>query len=147
MRPGGPLNPGPDSAGPGLTVGARRRIGRRTLSAGGLRVRVRTDEAAEVSVTYRSADISRVRGRGGGTDRPRTVTLARAGARLDRAGERIVRLRLGRGARARLRRHRRAFRARVLVVARDGAGNTTSAVRTVSVGPGARRRRRRSRRR
>ena len=143
VRPRGPLNPGPDGAGPRLSVGARRRIGRRTLGAAGLRVRVRTDEAAEVSVTYRSADISRVRGRGGSTDRPRTVTLARGGARLDRAGERIVRLRLGRGARARLRRHRRAFRARVLVVARDGAGNRSSAVLTVSVGPRARRRRRR----
>jgi len=145
-RPDGPLNPGPDATGPRLSVGSRKRIGSRTLGTAGLRVRVRVDEAAQVSVAYRSADILRVPGRGGSTPRPKTVTLARAFQRFERPGEVVARLKLGRNARLRLRRRKRSFRARVLVVARDGAGNRATAVRTVSVGAQAKRRRRRVRR-
>ncbi|MBA2793580.1 MAG: DUF839 domain-containing protein [Thermoleophilaceae bacterium] len=145
VRPNGPLNPGPDGAGPKLTVGSRRRIPRRTLATKELRVRVRVDEAAEVSVAYRSADILRAPGLGGSTPRPKTVTLARTSARFDRGGEVIARLRLGRTARLRLRRRTRPVRARLLVVARDGAGNRSSVVQTIVIGraPGGRRRGRR----
>ncbi len=144
-RPGGPLNPGPDSAGPQLRLGSRPRIGRGNLARTGLRVRVGVDEAVEVSVAYRSADLLRVRGRGGSTERPRTVTLARATERFDRGGETVPRLRLRPNARRRVRRARRSFRTQILVVARDGAGNRTSVVRSVRVGS-VRRRRRRHRR-
>lgn len=145
VRPNGPLNPGPDTNGPKLTVGSRKRIVRRTLVKQGLRVRVRVDEAAQVSVAYRSADILRVPGLGGSTPRPKTVTLARASATFDRGGEVIARLRLGKNARSRLRRRARPVKARVLVVARDAAGNRSSVVRTVVVGRAVKRARRRRR--
>lgn len=147
IRPNGPLNPGPDGAGPTLTVGSRSRIARRTLTTQGLRVRVRVSEPAEVSVAYRSADILRIPGMGGSTPRPKTVTLARAAATFERGGEVVARLKLGRNARLRLRRHRRRVKAQVLVVARDGAGNRSTAVRTVVVGKAPARKRRRAKRR
>jgi len=146
MRPSGPLNPGPDGGGPGLTVGTRKRIPRRTLTRKGLNVRVRVDEPAQVSVAYRSADILRVPGKGGSTPRPKTVTLARTGVRFERGGEVIARLRVGTTARALLRRRPRPVRARILVVARDGAGNRSSAVRTIFIGRAPRRRRSRPKR-
>ena len=141
VRPRGPLNPGPDGAGPRLSVGARRRIGRRTLRAAGLRLRVRD----RVRRPRGERDLSQ-RGHPAGA-RPRREHRStedgdpRACRRPhDRADQPIARLPLGRDARARVRRRRRAFRARVLVVARDGAAMS---IPTASVGPRARRRRRR----
>lgn len=146
VRPNGPLNPGPDRAGPSLRLGARRSIRRSVLARGGLPVRITVDEAAEITVLYRSADLARLPGRGGSSDRPRVLNLVRATERFDRSGEAVPRLLPGPVGRRRLRRNRRRIRTQILAVARDGAGNTTTAVRELTVGPAQRRRRRGGRR-
>ena len=145
-RPGGPLNPGADGRRPAVTAGAAKAVGRSALTKKGLAVRVAADEAATVSITLDSLDLARVKGKGGSTPRPRRVKLAAAETVLERpGGEVALRLKLDRRARRALARRRKKLRMRVLVSARDGAGNVRTATRTVRVGavPSARRRKKR----
>ena len=63
------------------------------------------------------------------------MKLAAAETVLERrGGEVVLRLKLGRRARRSLARRRKKLRMRVLVSARDGAGNVRTATRTVRVG-------------
>ncbi|HYI37823.1 MAG TPA: hypothetical protein VEX39_14520, partial [Thermoleophilaceae bacterium] len=122
-------------------------VGRSALTRKGLSVRVDTDEAATVSITLDSLDLASVKGRGGSTRRPRRVKLATAEVVVERpGGQAAVRLKLSRRARRALGRRRKRVRARVLISARDGAGNVRTASRTVKVGAAAKRRRRKKRR-
>lgn len=141
-RPGGPLNPGADGRRPAVTTGAAKAVGRSALTKKGLAVRVNADEAATVSITLDSLDLARVKGKGGSTPRPKRVKLATVETVLERpGGQALVRLKLDRRARRALARRRKKLRLRVLVSARDGAGNVRTATRTVKVGAVARRRR------
>ena len=88
-----------------------------------------------MSITLDSLDLASVKGRGGSTRRPRRVKLAAAEVVVERpGGQAAVRLKLDRRARRALARRRKSVRARVLVSARDGAGNVRTAARTVKVG-------------
>jgi hypothetical protein len=130
-RSSGPLREAQDETNAALRVAVRRRIGRRALLRRGLVVEVRAPAGARVSVVLDSADLARG-ARQNGTERPRTVVLARRRFRgLDRA--RRPRLRLGPTARRRLSRRRRGFGARLLVTARLGDGRRLSAVRRIRV--------------
>jgi secreted PhoX family phosphatase len=115
-----------------LDVSVRPRIGRRTLLRSGLEARVRAPVGAQVSVRLDTADLLRIAGPDGTTDRPRTVML---GARRFRGLRRTrrPRLRLGPSARRRLLRHRKPLTARLLVAARLPDGRRLSAVRHVRV--------------
>jgi secreted PhoX family phosphatase len=115
-----------------LEVRVRRLIGRERLLRSGLQARVRAPAGSQVSVRLDTADLVRIPGPEGTTDRPRTVTL---GARRFRGMRRtrIPRLRLGPGARRRLLRHRKPLTARLLVTARLPDGRRLSAVRRVRV--------------
>jgi hypothetical protein len=143
-RPSGPLNPGADGRRPAVTAKAAKAVGRAGLAKKGLLVRVDADEAATISITLDSLDLAGVKGRGGSTRRPRRVKLASAETLLERpGGQAAVRLKLDRRARRALARRRKGVRARVLVSARDGAGNVRTAARTVKVGAVKRRRKKR----
>jgi hypothetical protein len=143
-RPSGPLNPGADGRRPAVTAKAAKAVGRAGLAKKGLLVRVDADEAATISITLDSLDLASVKGRGGSTRRPKRVKLASAETLLERpGGQAAVRLKLDRRARRALARRRKGVRARVLVSARDGAGNVRTAARTVRVGAVKRRRKKR----
>jgi hypothetical protein len=142
LRPSGPLNPGPDSDAPQVAVRVARKVARRSLLRRGLAVRVGVPEGARVAIALRTPDLSRRPGRGGSTARPRSVRLAKARGRVERGGSRRLRLHLGRGGRARLRRRPKALNARLIVSSVDGAGNRTIVARLVRVGRLRRRRRR-----
>lgn len=140
-RPGGPLNPAADDRKPAVAARAAKAVGRTALTKKGLAVRVDADEAATVSVTLDSLDLASVKGRGGSTRRPKRVKLAAAETVLERpGGQASLRLKLDRKARRALARRRKSVRVRVLVSARDGAGNVRTATRTVKVGAVRRRR-------
>ncbi len=146
-RPSGPLNPGGDDGRPAVRAGAAKAVGRSPLVRKGLAVRVNTDEAATVSITLDSLDLARTKGKGGSTQRPRRVTLATAEAVIERGGgQAAMRMKLDRRARRALARRRRKLRMRLLVSARDGAGNVRTTARTVRVGAVPKRRRRKKRR-
>ena len=146
-RPGGPLNPGADGRRPAVTTKAAKAVGRSALAKKGLAVAVKADEASTVSITLDSLDLSRVKGRGGSTQRPKRVKLATTEMILERpGGEASVRLKLDRRARRALARRRKKLRVRVMVSARDGAGNVRTAARTVKVGAVRKRRARKKRR-
>ena len=114
LRAQGPLNPGPDRSRPGLGVRTDRRVRRSGFVRRGLRVRVRVDEAADVALALTTAGLARRRGRGGSTVRPRRVELSRSTVRVERPGGLVVvRVRTGRRGRARLRRRRKALKARL----------------------------------
>jgi secreted PhoX family phosphatase len=120
----------PDTRKPGLKVGVSRRVKRPTLLARGIDVRVTVDEGATVAVVFDSRALKRSRAR-----RPVNVILGRARRQHPGAGRSVtLRLRLTRRARAALRRHPGSARARVLVSARDAAGNESSVVKTVTIG-------------
>ncbi len=147
VRPAGPLNPGADGTRPAVVARAARAVGRSPLTRKGLLVRVSTNEAVTLSITLDSLDLARVKGKGGSTPRPRRVKLATAETVVERpGGEAALRLKPTRRGRRALARRRKKLRVRVLVSARDGAGNIRTATRTVSVGAVRRRRRRKKRR-
>jgi hypothetical protein len=120
-----------------------RRIGMRTFLRRGLPVSILIDEPAQVFVSVswlrpRSRRAQRRRAR------RRRIRLARGRRRIRQRGAWAVRARATRGARARLR-GLRSLKARVLVVAKDGAGNRTVVMRRVLIVRGRRRRRRQRR--
>ena len=132
-----------DRRAPGMRVRVPRRIGMRTFLRRGLPVSILIDEPAQVyvSVSWVPRRSRRVRRRR--RARRRRIVLARGRRRIrQRGGWWRVRARPGRRARARLRGLRRV-QARVLVVAKDAAGNRTLVTRRVRIV----RRRRRGRRR
>ena len=147
-RPAGPLNPGADGSRPAVVAGAAKAVGRSPLTKKGLLVRVSTNEAVTLSITLDSLDLARVKGKGGSTPRPRRVKLATAETVVERpGGEAALRLKPTRAGRRALARRRKKLRMRVLVSARDGAGNVRTATRTVRVGAVPKPRRRRKKRR
>ena len=139
QRPRGPLNPGSgrgDGAGLELELHVRRRVRRAPVLARGLPLQVRSSSPARVSIMLETPNLKRVRAEDRrGSDRPRTIRLARLPGVALRAGRsRRLRLRLGRRARVRLLRRPKALEARVIATAIDGAGNRTSVVETVRLG-------------
>jgi uncharacterized protein len=131
----------PDRRPPGMRVQVPGTIGLRSFLRRGLPVSVLIDEPAQlfVSVSWlrprsRRAPRRRVR--------RRRIALARGRRRIPQRGTWRLRARPRRGTRARVR-GRRRLQARVLVVAKDAAGNRTVVTRRVRIV----RRRRRGRRR
>lgn len=139
QRPRGPLNPGSGGgAKPRLDLRVQARIRRGALLARGLPLRVRSSAAVRISITLETAGLALIRPDGRGSQRPRTVRLARlTGIALGARRARRIRVRPGRRARLRLLRHRRSLTVRVIVTAVDAAGIRTTAVETVRVGPRA----------
>src|SRR5918992_4834649 len=122
-----------DRRAPGMRVRVPRRIGMRTFLRRGLPVSILIDEPAQVyvSVSWVPRRSRRVRRRR--RARRRRIVLARGRRRIrQRGGWWRVRARPGRRARARLRGLRRV-QARVLVVAKDAAGNRTLVTRRVRI--------------
>jgi secreted PhoX family phosphatase len=120
----------PDTRTPGLNVKAPRRVRRSSLLSKGIVVRVDVDEAADVAIVFDSRAIKRSRAR-----RPVNVVLARARRQHPGTGTELkIRLRLTAGARKQLRRVDGTVRARILISARDAAGNESSAVKAVTIG-------------
>lgn len=125
----------PDTRAPGITVAVRRTIARADLLTRGIEVRVRVDEASSVGVVFNSAALKSVRRKGERVPRPVTVLLARLTRRHPGSRREVVfRLKPSRAARAQLARKRGSVRARILVTARDAAGNDRTVVRTVTIG-------------
>jgi uncharacterized protein len=116
----------------GLRVKAARRVRRRSLLRRGLAIDVSAPAGARVSALLDTSDLSRDRGPGGTTDRPRTVALARRRFRGRQRSKRI-RLRLDGPARRRLRRHRGPLTVRLLVTSRLPGGRRLSEVRRIRV--------------
>lgn len=137
LRPKGPLNPGPDKVGPKLEVSTRGRIGSRRLRRRGLPVRIDSSEAARLALTLRSSSFEAERGKGGSTDRPKSITLAkmRLGEATAEMGGVPVKLRLplSKGGRRRLDRRRQPVAARLIAVAVDGNGNRSATVEKVEI--------------
>jgi uncharacterized protein len=125
---------------PGMRVQVPSRIGMRTFLRRGLPVSILIDEPAQLFVS-----VSWLRPRSRRAPRRRVkrrrIALARGRRRIRQRGAWRVRARPRRGTRKRLRGLRRV-QARVLVVARDAAGNRTVVMRRVRI---VRRRRRRRR--
>ena len=120
----------PDTRTPGLRVAVGRRIRRPALLKSGIVVRVTVDEPAAVAVVFDSRAIKRARKR-----RPVNVVLARARRQHPGdGGELKLRLRLSRSARRQLRAAGGSVRARVMVSARDAAGNESTVVKAVTIG-------------
>lgn len=132
-----------DRRAPGMRVRVPRRIGMRTFLRRGLPVSILIDEPAQVfiSVSWLRPRSRRTRRR---RVRRRRIRLARGRRRIRQRGAWAVRARATRGARARLR-GLRSLKARVLVVAKDGAGNRTVVMRRVLIVRGRRRGRRQRR--
>jgi uncharacterized protein len=130
--PAGDRSGGPLRADSELLVTVPRRVGRRSLLRRGLRVQVKAPPGARVSAVLDTADLRRIPGPNGTTDRPRTIALARRRfTGLSRA--RKPRMRLGPAARRRLRSRRRPLTVRLLVTARLTDGRRLSEVRRVRV--------------
>ncbi len=116
-----------------MTVKVAQRVGRKRLLKRGLAVKVTSDEAAEVAVVFDSRAIRKVR-----AVRPPNIVLARAKrAHPGTGGEIELVLKLGKAARKQLAKAGGSVGARVLVSARDAAGNERTAVKTVTIGRAA----------
>lgn len=135
LRPRGPLNPGRPAPRMRVRLRAARRVRRAALLRRGLLVSVEVDRAALVSVSLSSSDLVLVPGRGLSSARPRRIRLGRARKRLRRRGRVRLRLRVGAAARRRLQQKGGPVNARVLVVARDRAGNRRVVTQRVRIGP------------
>lgn len=143
-RPRGPLNPGPDEVGPRIRVETRKRIGTRRLRRLGLPVEITTSEAAELALALRSSSFGSRRGKGGSSDRPRSIRLAKLerGEAVTEMGGGTVRLRLRPGRRGRrklLKRRERRLSARLIAVAVDANGNRRATVAKLRIRPRPRR--------
>src|SRR5205085_10877061 len=90
----------------------------------GSEVRVTVDEAATVAVVFDSRGVSKS---------AKALVLARVKRTLP-PGQVKLKLKLSSKARKQLRRKSRSVRARILVSARDAAGNESTAVKSVIVG-------------
>jgi secreted PhoX family phosphatase len=130
--PAGERRAGPLGQPSPLRVRAPRRVRRGSLLRRGLSVEVTAPAGSAVSVVLDTADLLRIAGPGGTTDRPRTVALARRRFRGMRRARR-PRLKLGPKARRRLLRRRRPLTARLLVTARLESGRRLTEVRRVRV--------------
>ncbi len=120
---------------PGVTVSVNPVIRRANLLARGLDVRVKVDEPASVAVVLNSQALKQRKRPGDAVARPVTVMLARVKKQHPGAKREITfRLRLARTPRAQLRRVRRPVKARILVTARDAAGNDRTVVKTITIG-------------
>jgi hypothetical protein len=95
---------------------------------------VTLDEPGTVTVALRTGELASRAGIGGSSERPRSVTLARRRRQVARGEAVVLRLKPGRGARARLRRRRTAVRAVLSVLVRDDAGNVRLETRPVRIG-------------
>ena len=134
-RRSAPAPPLRDTAAPAIKVSVVPRIRRANLLTRGLEVRVRVSEAASVAVVFNSQDLVKRRRPGDAVARAVTVALARVSASTRAAG---ARSRSGSssapprasscGASA------SAVKARVLVTARDAAGNDRTVVKTITIG-------------
>ena len=134
LRPKGPLNPGPDRGKPALGVQVPARIGADRLIDQGLRVRVKPGEAVRLAVALTSFDLERDRDERD-LERPRPTRLARVGGVRAERGE-TVKLRLrpeGPGRKLLAAHGGEAIEARLVVVARDGAGNRRIVTRRVII--------------
>jgi secreted PhoX family phosphatase len=121
-----------DRRAPGMRVRVPRSIGMRTFLRRGLPVSILIDEPARVYVSV-SWVPTRPGGRPRRRARPRRIVLARGRRSIRRRGGWWrIRARPGRRARMRLRGLRR-LQARVLVVAKDAAGNRTLVARRVRI--------------
>jgi uncharacterized protein len=129
-----------DRRAPGMRVQVPRSIGLGAFLRGGVPVSLLIDEPAQVFVS-----VSWLRPRSRRAQRRRVkrrrIALARGRRRISQRGAWKVRARPRRRTRTRLRGMRR-LNARVLVVARDPAGNRRVAMRLVRIGRRRRRRRR-----
>lgn len=124
-----------DTTRPGITVRVRRSIRRADLLRRGLEVRVKVDEGASVAVVFNSQALKKRKRPGDAVPRAVTVVLARMKKQHPGAKREIkIRLKLKRTARARLGRVRGRVKARILVTARDAAGNDRTVVKTVTIG-------------
>lgn len=136
LRPGGPLamDPG-DPFAPELELRVARAVSRSRVLSRGLGVRVKLDEPGTVTAALRTGELASRSGLGGSTDRPRAVTLAKRRARVERGETVVLRLKLGRRARARLRRRGGPVRTTLSLLVRDEAGNTRVETRRLRIGP------------
>jgi secreted PhoX family phosphatase len=141
----GPPPPGPpappaapavrDTTRPSIKVVVGAKVARASLLKSGLLVRVKVDEAASVAVVFNSQGLLKRKRPGDAVARPVTVALARSRRQHPGGGRELkIRLKLGATARRQLRRKRRAVKARVLVTARDAAGNDRTVVKTITIG-------------
>lgn len=125
----------PDTRRPGVTVNVRRSVARSGLLSRGIEVRVRVDEASTVGVVFNSAALKTERRKGEKVRRPVTVLLSRLTKKHPGAKKEVkFQLKLSRSARTLLRRKRGAVRARILVTARDAAGNERTTVTAITIG-------------
>ena len=111
-------------------VSAPRHVRLDRLTARGLAVELRLEDAESVAVALRSDELGRVPGKRGSTPRPHTVTLARA--RRDGRARMTVHLRVDRAGAARLR-GRRSTPARITVVAHGRDGRARVATRAIKI--------------
>ena len=124
-----------DTTRPQIKVGVAARVARAGLLTGGLQVRVKANEAASVAVVFNSQGLLRRKRPGDAVARAVTVGLARVKRQHPGGGREIkIRLKLSATARKQLRRKRGAVKARVLVTARDTAGNDRTVVKTITIG-------------
>lgn len=136
VRPSGPLNPGPDTSRPNGKIKAKKQVPRRGYLRRGVAVEVEVDDAATVSVVQDTHALSKKPGKGGSTDRPRNIVLARAETVIESGGG-SVKLTLpppkGR-AKGLLGKQPDAVKTRLLVSITDGAGNERVLTRKLKVG-------------
>ena len=98
-------------------------------------MRVKVNEAASVAVVLNSQGLLKRKRPGDAVARAVTVGLARVKRQHPGGGREIkIRLKLSVTARKQLRRKRGAVKARVLVTARDAAGNDRTVVKTITIG-------------
>ena len=98
-------------------------------------MRVKANEAASVAVVLNSQGLLRRKRPGDAVARAVTVGLSRVKRQHPGGGREIkIRLKLSVTARKQLRRKRGAVKARVLVTARDAAGNDRTVVTTMTIG-------------
>jgi len=117
-------------------VTVRPRIARAVLLAKGIEVHVSVDEPSTVAVVLDSQALQLRKVKGDPTPRPKTTLLARVRKTHKGDGTQLkVRLKLGKTPRAVLRRKRRSVQARLMVTARDSAGNERTVVKKVMIGP------------
>ena len=134
-RPKGPLNPGADRKDPGIGLRSRRKISRGRLLDHGFTVKVRSSEAGTIAVKHHSLDLVKEPGKGGSTDRPRSVLISRAKATVEAGGGRVeIRLPAPRGRAKRLLEDARGdVSSRLLVSVVDGAGNESTLTRGLTI--------------
>ncbi len=135
VRPKGPLNPGADKKDPNINLRSRKKISRSRFLDHGFTVKVRSNEAGKIAVKQHSLDLAKDPGKGGSTDRPRSVLLSRGEAIVEAGGGQVeVRLPAPRGRAKRLLKDAKGdVSSRLLVSVVDGAGNESTLTRKVTI--------------